>query len=193
MRKRRDFKVVSDLGIVSGLPHVSCIPSVTTNYELTVNPWKRGVFNGVISFIESALPGVKSTSRIVSRCDDSDTSDEEQDTPSFQSSTTLTSSEPTSSEMVKPYRFWYSVEIRASPPPPEKVLDVCCAVLSAVGVEITVCNPTEKKVVMNVKVEGDGLYGEPKVVLGPKQQTLYQAKFTPTVTGVQAGKVGVMC
>jgi hypothetical protein len=93
---------------------------------------------------------------------------------------------------VKPYRFWYSVEIRASPPPPEKVLDVCCAVLSAVGVEITVCNPSEEEVVMNVIVEGQGLYGEPMLVLGPKQQTLYQAKYTPTVTGMQQGRY-VLC
>ena len=63
-RKRRDFKVVSDLGIVTGLPYVSCIPSITTNYRLTVFPWKRGVFNGVISFIQSSLPGAKSASRV---------------------------------------------------------------------------------------------------------------------------------
>ena len=93
---------------------------------------------------------------------------------------------------MKPYRFWYSVEIRASPPPPEKVLDVCCAVLSAVGVEITVCNPSEEEVVMNVIVEGQGLYGESMLVLGPKQQTLYQAKYTPTVTGMQQGRY-VLC
>ncbi len=118
------------------------------------------------------------------RTDDSDTSDDEQD----QSSSAYTTSEPASSETVKPYRFWYSVEIRASAAPPEKVLDVCCAVLSAVGVEITVCNPSEEQVVMNVIVEGQGLYGEPVVVLGPKQQTLYQAKYAPTLIGMQQGR-----
>jgi hypothetical protein len=122
------------------------------------------------------------------RTDDSDTSDDEQDTPSFRSPSAYTSSEPANSDKIKPYRFWYSVEIRASPPPPEKVLDVCCAVLSAVGVEITVCNPSDEEVVMNVILEGQGVYGDPTVYLGPRQQTLYQARFTPTVIGMQQGR-----
>ena len=122
------------------------------------------------------------------RTDDSDTSEDEQDTPSIQSYSAHTPTEPTNSEPVKGYRFWYSVEVRASPPPPEKVLDVSCAVLSAVGVEITVCNPSDEEVVMNVIVEGEGLYGEPMLVLGPKQQTLYQANYTPTLIGMHQGR-----
>ena len=123
------------------------------------------------------------------RTNDSDTSDEEQDTPSLRSSSPIyTRSEPASNDPVKPFRFWYSLEIRASPPPPEKVLDVRCAVLSAVGVEITVFNPSEEEVVMNIIVEGEGVYGDPVLVLGPKQQTLYQAKYAPTMIGMQEGR-----
>lgn len=126
--------------------------------------------------------------KFLCRVDDSDTSDDEQDSPSFQSSSGYTGSERANSEPGKPYRFWYSVEIRSSPPPPEKVLDVCCAVLSAVGVEITVSNPSEEQVVMNVIVEGQSLHGESVLVLGPKQQTLYQATYTPLVIGMEQGR-----
>lgn len=122
------------------------------------------------------------------RCDDSDTSDEEPYSAGLQSFSDYTPTEETQSQSTKPYRLWYSVEIRASPPPPEEVLDVCCPALSAVGVEITVSNPTHEKVLMNVLLAGDGVYGNPVVVLDPKQQTIYRAKFAPTIVGKQEGR-----
>ena len=123
------------------------------------------------------------------RSDDSDTSDEETSTLRFRSlDTSQTVSERSSTDLVKPYRFWYSIEVRASPAMPVKVLDVSCAVFSAVGIEITVSNPSDEEVVMNVIIEGDGLHGDTTLVLGPKQQTVYQAKYTPIAIGRELGR-----
>lgn len=41
---------------------------------------------------------------------------------------------------------------------------------------------------MNVLLEGDAIYGPPIVILEPKQQTVYQAKYAPTMVGKQEGR-----
>ena len=87
-----------------------------------------------------------------------------------------------------PYRLWYSVEVQASPPPPERTFEVTCAAHSAVTVEIAVSNPSRENVIMDVAVEGTGLEGEPTITVHPRQQAVYQLKFAPTSIGESRGR-----
>ena len=89
---------------------------------------------------------------------------------------------------LRPYRLWYTVEVQASAPPPERTLEVTCAAHSAVAVDIAVTNPTRERIVMNVLIEGVALTGEPTVTLHPRQQVIYQVAFTPTVIGEYTGR-----
>ena len=69
-KKKTEFKVVSDLSIITGLSHITTRPNRNTNYELTVLPWKRGEFNGVVSFVATSYSTPQSTpmtSKLVKR------------------------------------------------------------------------------------------------------------------------------
>ena len=47
------FQVKTDLDIVSGPSAVTVLPSKTAKHVITVSPWKRGTFKGIVSFISS--------------------------------------------------------------------------------------------------------------------------------------------
>lgn len=89
---------------------------------------------------------------------------------------------------LRPYRLWYSVEVQASRPQPERTLEVTCAAHSAVAVEIAVTNPTRDRIVMDVLIDGVALSGEPTIVLHPLQQVRYKVTFAPTVIGEYTGR-----
>lgn len=89
---------------------------------------------------------------------------------------------------LRPYRLWYTVEVQASRPQPERTLEVTCAAHSAVAVEIAVTNPTRDRIVMDVLIDGVALSGEPTIVLHPLQQVRYQVTFAPTVIGEYTGR-----
>ena len=89
---------------------------------------------------------------------------------------------------LRPYRLWYTLEVQASAPPPERTLEVTCAAHSAVAVDIAVTNPTRERIVMQVLVEGVALSGESAVTLHPRQQVIYQVTFAPTVIGGYTGR-----
>lgn len=88
----------------------------------------------------------------------------------------------------RPYRLWYTIEVQASTPPPERTLEVTCSAHSAVAVDIAVTNPTRERIVMDVFIEGEALTGEPTVVLHPRQQVTYHITFAPTVIGEYTGR-----
>ena len=88
----------------------------------------------------------------------------------------------------RPYRVWYTIEVQASAPHPERTLEVTCAAHSAVAVDIAVTNPTRERIVMDVLIEGVALSGEPTVTLHPRQQVIYQVSFAPTVIGEYTGR-----
>lgn len=88
----------------------------------------------------------------------------------------------------RPYRLWYTIEVQASAPPPERTLEVTCSAHSAVAVDIAVTNPTRERIVMDVFIEGEALIGEPTVVLHPRQQVTYHITFAPTVIGEYTGR-----
>lgn len=89
---------------------------------------------------------------------------------------------------LRPYRLWYTLEVQASRPQPERTLEVTCAAHSAVAVEIAVTNPTRDRIVMDVLIDGVALSGEPTIVLQPLQQVRYQVTFAPTVIGEYTGR-----
>ncbi|XP_048577373.1 cilia- and flagella-associated protein 47-like isoform X2 [Nematostella vectensis] len=189
--KKLTLKVMTDLDIVSGASTVTVLPSQTAEHVITVSPWRRGEFKGVISFV--ATHEVEADA-ISSRPQDSDSDEDEPPAPNGNSSTRDSSSGGTKSEHhSQPYRIWYSLEVQASAPPPEKTLEVTCAAHSAVSVEIGVSNPTREKVVIEVLHEGMGVYGDPSITVHPRQQAVYRLKFSPTSIGDMSGSVIFQC
>ena len=89
---------------------------------------------------------------------------------------------------LRPYRLWYTMEVQASAPQPERTLEVTCAAHSAVAVDISVTNPTRERIVMDVLIDGVALSGEPTVILHPRQQVIYHVTFAPTVIGEYTGR-----
>ena len=92
------------------------------------------------------------------------------------------------STTTRPYRLWYTIEIQASAPHPERTLEVTCAAHSAVAVDIAVTNPTRERIVMDVLINGEALTGEPTIILFPRQQVTYHVTFAPTVIGEYTGR-----
>ena len=88
----------------------------------------------------------------------------------------------------RPYRLWYTIEVQASAPPPERTLEVTCAAHSVVAVDMAVTNPTRERIVMDVLIEGVALSGEPTVILHPRQQVTYHVTFSPTIIGEHTGR-----
>ena len=84
--------------------------------------------------------------------------------------------------------MWYTIEVQASAPPPERTLEVTCAAHSVVAVDMAVTNPTRERIVMDVLIEGVALSGEPTVILHPRQQVTYHVTFSPTVIGENTGR-----
>ncbi|PFX34680.1 Calponin-likey domain-containing protein 2 [Stylophora pistillata] len=181
------FQVKTDLDIVSGPSAITVLPGKTAEHVITVSPWKRGTFNGIVSFVSSGeCSGSNDTTRV--------RDDEEHD--GFMNSRApnddveeLLSQGLVDDPKLRPYRLWYTVEIQASGPQPERTLEVTCAAHSAVAVEIAVTNPTRDRIVMDVLVDGVALSGEPTIVLHPRQQVKYQVTFAPTVIGEYTGSV----
>lgn len=182
------FQVKTDLDIVSGPSAVTVLPSKTAEHVITVSPWKRGTFKGIVSFISS---GKYSGSLDTARVEDDEKQDGFMDYRKAPNDDVeeLLSQELMDDPKLRPYRLWYTVEVQASRPQPERTLEVTCAAHSAVAVEIAVTNPTRDRIVMDVLIDGVALSGEPTIVLHPLQQVRYQVTFAPTVIGEYTGSV----
>ncbi|GAB0178375.1 cilia- and flagella-associated protein 47 [Grus japonensis] len=50
-KSKLTYKVSSDLSMVGGAPVITVEPHDTVAYTLSVSPWRRGIFQGVISFV----------------------------------------------------------------------------------------------------------------------------------------------
>ena len=86
------------------------------------------------------------------------------------------------------YRVWYSIEVRCSPPPPERDIDVICAAQSAVVMEVEIFNPTMNDLIFTTVIEGDGLRGDESVMLTPAQKKMYQLVYAPAIVGKSQGR-----
>lgn len=47
------FQVKTDLDILSGPSSVTVLPGKTAEHVITISPWKRGTFTGIVSFLSS--------------------------------------------------------------------------------------------------------------------------------------------
>ncbi|XP_028583251.2 cilia- and flagella-associated protein 47 isoform X2 [Podarcis muralis] len=171
------YKVSSDLPIVSGDPILTVEPGDTAAYTLTVFPWKRGKFQGVIVF--AAEDG-----------------EQQQKTDGVQIPQKLSGALPKKANAANtgqspPYsKVWFSLEINCIPAAPEKTIHVECAVLDTVCIGIPVTNPTADILELEVElIDPVTLSGERSLVLQPKETFHYEVKYSPAVTGASDGSV----
>ncbi|XP_060129517.1 cilia- and flagella-associated protein 47 isoform X2 [Zootoca vivipara] len=171
------YKVSSDIPIVSGDPILTVEPGDTAAYTLTVFPWKRGKFEGVIIF--AAEDG-----------------EQQQKTDGVQIPQKLSGAPPKKGSAANtgqspPYsKVWFSLEINCIPAAPEKTIHVECAVLDTVCIGIPVTNPTADILELEVElIDSVTLNGERSLVLQPKEAFHYEVKYSPAVTGDSDGSV----
>ncbi|KAM9320035.1 LOW QUALITY PROTEIN: cilia- and flagella-associated protein 47 [Gastrophryne carolinensis] len=177
---RLTFKVVSDIPIISGPQAITVKPGTSSPYTLSVSPWKRGSFQGIISFVSEDKeqqqfqhgnqPGAADGAKTIQEAEFQNAGDEQQ-----------------------PYKVWFSVEINSNPAPPEQTIDVTCPVLKTVGITIPITNPTKDILHFNVMVNGAGVTGDDKYTLQPRETYPYVATFSPTKTGFSSGSVIFQC
>jgi hypothetical protein len=84
---------------------------------------------------------------------------------------------------------WFTLEIIATSPEPEEVLDIETSVRKAVAVEIGLMNPLDDRVEFDVEIEGSGLLGDAVFSLGPKEAGVFDVLYAPLVAGVGIGAV----
>ena len=79
----------------------------------------------------------------------------------------------------RPYRLWYTIEVQASTPPPERTLEVTCAAHSCSGSRHggDESHPWKDSYGCINFIEGVAWSGEPTVILHPRQQVAYHVIF----------------
>lgn len=84
---------------------------------------------------------------------------------------------------------WYTVQVSASRPPAEGVVQIDAEVRQAVAAEIGISNPLSEPVEFEVRLEGDGLLGDPFLMLGPKETATYELIYSPLTAGERTGSI----
>ncbi|XP_072178621.1 cilia- and flagella-associated protein 47-like [Diadema setosum] len=191
--KKMVYKAASDLPIITGPAAVTVLPSKEEEYAIVASPWKRGKFEGILSFIAGSSQNLRNAD------EDSDMSSDQPDADAGRrpisgksSVSSVGSSQQTGSrvrEETLGYRVWFSLEVKATPPPPERVIGITCAAQSASLMEVEIFNPTKEELTFDVSIEGDGLRGEPTVTLKPAQKKYYQLVFAPAIVGKSTGSL----
>ncbi|KAG8451901.1 hypothetical protein GDO86_003916 [Hymenochirus boettgeri] len=175
------FQVTSDISFVSGPQTITVKPGTSAPYTLNASPWKRGLFQGVISFVsEKAEQQNVQHGSFLECADVGDTLWRLENLAIDAARNDKTSS---------PYKVWFSLEIQSNPAIPEKIIDVNCVVLETVHIDIPINNPTHEVQYFNVLVNGFGLTGETNFTLQAKEMFPYLVTFSPTRTGTSKGSV----
>ncbi|XP_053790649.1 cilia- and flagella-associated protein 47 isoform X2 [Vidua chalybeata] len=183
-KKMLKYKVYSNLSMLSGAPDITVNPEDTAAYTLSISPCRRGVFQGVISFVAQ---------------------DEDQQQPQGSSSPQRTYGKKALQK--KPVRIppaldadniegsstickvWFSLKIYSTPAAAERTIDVDCRALDTVGINIPITNPTNKVLKMSVLLDHPSLFGEKSFILKPKQTFSYHLQFSAAAVGSFAGSV----
>ncbi|KAG9492434.1 hypothetical protein GDO78_000763 [Eleutherodactylus coqui] len=177
---RLTFKVVSDIPIIGGSQILTIKPGTSSPYILSVSPWKRGFFQGIISFVaEDGEQQYQCGNPPVSAAG----------TEAVQIDGIQTANAGIAGRISAPYKVWFSVEINSLPAPPEKTIDVTCSVLKTVGINIPITNPLMDTLHCHVLLNGDGITGDDVFTLQSRETFSYVAKFSPTKTGISNGSV----
>ncbi|XP_071992034.1 cilia- and flagella-associated protein 47 isoform X2 [Engystomops pustulosus] len=181
---RLTFKVVSDIPIIGGSQTITVKPGTSSSYTLNVSPWKRGLFQGIISFVaEDEEEQYTCGSPPVSA----------DATEAVQIDGIQSANAGIAGTKSSPYKVWFSLEIHSMPAPPEGTIDVTCSVLKNVGINIPITNPSMDTLHFHVLVNGDGVIGDNVFSLHPRETFSYVAKFSPTKTGISNGSVVFQC
>ncbi|XP_041438289.1 cilia- and flagella-associated protein 47 isoform X2 [Xenopus laevis] len=168
------FNVASDISIIGGAQTITVKPGTSAPYTLNVSPWKRGSFQGVISFVADDGEEQHFQHGISTGCTD--------DERFLVMDTAKTAKKA-------PYKVWFSLEIKSNPAPPDKSIEVSCPVLGNVCIDIPMSNPTSEVQHFHVLVDGFGLSGEADFTLQARETFPYMLTFSPTRTGVSTGSV----
>ncbi|XP_062432984.1 cilia- and flagella-associated protein 47 [Rhea pennata] len=183
-KKKLTYKVSSDLSIVGGAPVVTVEPDDAVSYTLTVSPWKRGIFQGIISFVAEDEDQQQSQHN-----SSPEKTDGEQAPQKLSAETAQTVDAASMGGRCSGCKVWFSLKINSIPAPPERKIDVKCRALDTTAIDIPITNPTDKFLQLSVVLENHSLYGKKAFILRPKQTVLYRMKFSPAVVGTSDGSV----
>ncbi|XP_072708577.1 cilia- and flagella-associated protein 47 [Ciconia boyciana] len=183
-KNKLTYKVSSDLSIVGGAPVITVEPDDTVAYTLSVSPWRRGIFQGVISFV------AEDEDQQQSRHNSSpEKTDGEQALQKLSTETPQTVDAANMGGSSSNCKVWFSLKINSIPAAPERKIDVKCRALDTIGIHIPITNPVDKILQLSVVLENQSLCGQKAFILRPKQTFLYQLKFSPAVVGTSDGSV----
>ncbi|XP_068773049.1 cilia- and flagella-associated protein 47 isoform X2 [Struthio camelus] len=183
-KNKLTYKVSSDLSMVGGAPVLTVEPDDAVAYTLTVSPWKRGIFQGIISFV--AEDEDQQQSQHNSSPEKTDAEKALQKSSAETPPTLYRANIGGSSSCCK---VWFSLKINSIPAPPERKINVKCRALDTIGIDIPITNPTDKILQLSAVLENHSLCGKKAFVLRPKQTLLYRIKFSPAVVGTSDGSV----
>ncbi|XP_075446373.1 cilia- and flagella-associated protein 47 isoform X3 [Ascaphus truei] len=178
------FKVASDIPLVGGPQSITIKPGTSAPYSLNVSPWKRGLLEGVISFVAEDGEQQQSQQSTSPEYTDGGGALQKLSAEAFQTVDVANSGRKSA-----PHKVWFSMEINSKPAPPERTINVTCAVLGTVGIDIPITNPTHGLLHLDVLVNGAGLTGETHFTLQALETFPYMAKYSPTRKGVSVGSV----
>ena len=87
--------------------------------------------------------------------------------------------------------LWYTIEVRAAPPPAERTIEVSAPLRKVVAIEIPIANPSSSPLEIGVTIVGEALYGEASVSVpaGPGASSSYELFFSPLSAGTSSGYV----
>ncbi|XP_044525149.1 cilia- and flagella-associated protein 47 [Gracilinanus agilis] len=163
------YRVTSDLPMVWGCPRITIEPDNSISYILHICPWKRGVFKGAVSFVAEDRKQA-----------DLHEIDSEQ---SLQKWLLETSGNLDNKGSVSDVKVWFFLEINTFPAPPVETIEVTCATLDTIGIEISITNPKQKQLHLDVILTDISLSGESTLTLEPNETTTYVFKYSPMITG----------
>ncbi|XP_041343867.1 cilia- and flagella-associated protein 47 [Pyrgilauda ruficollis] len=183
-KKMIKYKVYSNLSMLSGAPDVVVNPEDTAAYTLSISPCRRGVFQGVISFVaqdeDQQQPQGSSSPQ---------GTDGKQALQKLPARTSPACGAADTGESSTNCKVWYSLKIFSAPAAAERTIDVDCKALDTVGINIPITNPTNKVLNMSVLLDHPSLFGEKSFTLKPKQTFSYHLQFSAAALGSFAGSV----
>ncbi|XP_032305269.1 cilia- and flagella-associated protein 47 isoform X2 [Coturnix japonica] len=183
-KKRLTYKVFSDLSIVRGAPVHTVDPGDIVPYIVSVTPWRRGVFQGVISFVAEDEDQQQSQHNSLLNRTDGELAFKKRSTKTSQTVGAANAGGSSSNCQV-----WFSLNINSIPGEPERVIDVKWRALDIIGIRIPVTNPTNKVLELNVVLENQCFSGPKTFYLLPKQSHFYQVQFSPAAVGTSLESV----
>jgi len=108
----------------------------------------------------------------------------------FYGTVTFTKNKPDGSADPLGDYFWYTLEVKANTPSPERSISVSAQVRNAVAMDIVVGNPMSDDVTFAVELVGEGLIGYRSICVAAGQSITYEAVYSPLVATGAEGAVG---